>query len=172
METFVSPLFRSKVVQTAVLQSDGGWVVGRGVWRVEGGWRKVEGCWQKSHPLNCLRLPYLLLGKVFIWHNHISDASKMSLMWLLATIHLHWLKDATLFWWIWLHLVLKTSLTTVYLIFFFASVLECDTSPGPETHVEYIDLCNYIFQILACLAAFLAISFCHRTRQRQVRADL
>lgn len=40
----------------------------------------------------------------------------MSLMWLLATIHLHWLKDATLFWWIWLHLVLKTSLTTIYLI--------------------------------------------------------
>lgn len=38
METFVSPLFRSKVVQTAVLQSDGGWVVGRGVWRVGGGW--------------------------------------------------------------------------------------------------------------------------------------
>lgn len=42
METFVSPLFRSKVVQTAVLQSDGGWVVGRGVWRVEGGVGGVE----------------------------------------------------------------------------------------------------------------------------------
>lgn len=44
----------------------------------------------------------------------------------------------------------------------FASATECDTSPGPETHVEYIDICGYIFQITACFSCILVyFHFCY-----------
>lgn len=51
--------------------------------------------------------------------------------------------------------------------------MQCDTSPGPETHVEYIDLCDYIFKITACFPRILV--YCHircTTAQVQERGSV
>lgn len=51
--------------------------------------------------------------------------------------------------------------------------MECDTSPGPETHVEYTDLCGYIFQITCMLPRILVYcNFCCVTASVQERGSL
>lgn len=97
------------------------------------------------------------------------------LMWLLAAASLHWLKRTP-------KTCSKpalgnsTSISAENLIFILnssASVTECDSPPGPDTHVEYIDLCDYIFQITACFPAFLVYChFCCMTAQVQERGSL
>lgn len=95
-------------------------------------------------------------------------------MWLLAATSLHWLKHTP-------KTCSKTSLCCGELqlvhqySYWIHLPVRCSVTlpPGPETHVGYIDLCDYIFQITACFPCILV--YCHfrcMTTQVQERGSV